>query len=132
MMSVAASLLVRALQDGYDVSFLSGDVAMSKAVGRPALDACSRAKAMTASMVDVASRGAQLAPETSLIVLLTGPHANFLSLQRAATQFGVEVGRLAMRIDSQVAPGIRSTGDLLVLSLAELSELPSMLKVALP
>jgi len=131
-MSVAASLLVRALQDGYDVSFLSGDVAMSKAVGRPALDACSRATAMSASIVDVASRGAQLAPETSLVVLLTGPHANFLSLQRAATQFSVEVGRLAIRADSQVAPGIRNTGDLLVLSLAELSELPSILKVALP
>jgi uncharacterized protein (DUF58 family) len=126
--SAAASLLVRALRDGYDVSFLSGDAVMSMATGRAALDVCSRAEATARSMVDVAAHAARVAPDTSVVFLVTGPESPFLTLQRAAGQFGVETGRAALRVDSTKAPTLRTTGDLPVITIASLDQLSLVLR----
>lgn len=125
--SAAGSLLVRALRDGYDVSFLSGAVVMSKATGRVALDACSRAEPSLRSLVDVAADGARLAPETSVAFLITGPAGDYRMLQRAASQFGVETGRAVLRIDSEATPGLRANADLPVLTISRLDELAGAL-----
>jgi uncharacterized protein (DUF58 family) len=125
--SVAASLITRALRDGYDVSFLSGDVVMTKATGRIALDACSRAQPSFRAMVDVAADAARLAPETSVVFLITGPGGDYRGLERAATQFGVETGRVAIRVDSTARPGLRANVDLPVLTITRLDELPGAL-----
>jgi uncharacterized protein (DUF58 family) len=125
--SAAASLLVRGLRDGYDVSFLSGDVVMTKAAGRVALDACSRAEPSVRSLVDVAADGARLAPDTSVVFLITGPGSDYRSLQRAASQFGIETGRVAVRVDSTANPGLRADADLPVLTITRLDELAGAL-----
>ena len=125
--SAAASLLVRGLRDGYDVSFLSGDVVMTKAVGRVALDACSRAEPSLRSMLDVSSDAARLAPDTSVVFFITGPESDYRTLQRAGSQFGVETGRVALRIDSVATPGLRANADLPVLTISQLDELPAAL-----
>jgi uncharacterized protein (DUF58 family) len=125
--SVAASLMVRALRDGYDVSFLSGKVVMTKGVGRVALDACSRAEPSARSLADVAADGARLAPETSVVFLITGPSGNYRGLQRAAAQFGIETGRVAVRVDSTAIPGLRANVEVPVLTISRLDELASAL-----
>jgi uncharacterized protein (DUF58 family) len=125
--SVAASLLVRALRDGYDVSFLSGDVVMTKAAGRVALDACSRAAPSVRSIVDVAADGTRLAPDTSVVFLITGPGSDYRMLQRAASQFGIETGRVVVRIDSEANPGLRADANLPVLTISRLEELAGAL-----
>jgi hypothetical protein len=126
--SAAASLLVRALRDGYDVSFLSGTATMTKATGRSALDACSRAQPEPASLVDVAAHAARIAVDTSVVFLVTGPGTEYLSLQRAAGQFGVETGRAALRVDSSKTPGLRTSGDLPVMTVASLDQLGLVLR----
>lgn len=121
--SAAASMMVQALREGYTVSFLSGSVSMTKRKGKLALDACSRARLEFSSMVEVAARGTRLAPETSLVLLVTGPEPGYLTLQRAASQFGVDTGRIALRVDSAKDAGIRRSGDMPVLTISRLDEL---------
>jgi uncharacterized protein (DUF58 family) len=125
--AAAASLMVRGLRDGYDVSFLSGDVVMTKSVGRVALDGCSRAEPSVRSIVDVASDAARLAPDTSVVFLITGPESDYRTLQRAATQFGIETGRVVLRIDSAATPGLRANVELPVLTISRLGELAAAL-----
>jgi uncharacterized protein (DUF58 family) len=126
--SVAASLLVRAILDGYDATFLSGEHAMTRGSGKSALDACSRAVPGQESVVSVAGRGARLAPDTSVAFLVTGPNTDFVTLQRAAAQFPIEVGKVGLRVDSTSRASLRSAGDLPLLTLGRLEELPSLLK----
>lgn len=126
--SAAASLLVRAILDEYDATFLSGPHAMTRGTGKAALDACSRAEPGPESLVSVAVRGNRLAPDTSVLFLVTGPHTDFLTLQRAAAQFPIETTKVALRVDSEAQPSLRSAGDLPLLTLARLEELPALLR----
>lgn len=126
--SVAGSLLVRAILDGYDTTFISGEHAMSRSNGRSALDACSRAEFDQKSLTEVAARAVQLAPDTSVVFLITGPNADFVSLQRAAAQFPIEVTKVALRIDSTSRASVRTAEDLPLLTLSRLEELPTLLK----
>lgn len=126
--SVAGSLLVRAILDGFDATFLSGDHAMTRGTGKAALDACSRAEPGPQSLVEVAAKGNRLAPDTSVVFLITGPETDFLTLQRAAAQFPIEVGKVAIRIDGGAAPALRSAGELPLLTLGRLADLPVLLK----
>lgn len=126
--SAAASLLVRAIMDGFDATFLCGEHAMTRGTGRSALDACSRAELVAKRIIDVAGRGARLAPDTSLVCLVTGPHAPFTTLQRAGAHFPIEVGKIAMIIDPTASASLKSVADLPLLTLGALSELPGLLK----
>lgn len=125
--SAAASIIVRALSDSYDVTFLSGRAHMTKRTGKRALDACSQAMPESASLVDAAARTTRLAPDTSLVLLITGPDAQYSMLQRAASHFAVEVGRLVLRIDSDATPSLRTRGDMPVLTISRLEELGTVL-----
>ncbi len=126
--STAASLLVRAIMDGFDATFLCGEHAMTRGTGRSALDACSRAEAASDRITDVAGRGARLAPDTSLVCLVTGPHQAFGTLQRAAAHFPIETAQLAMVIDPSKSASLKAVSDLPLLTLGKLSELPGLLK----
>lgn len=126
--SVAASVIVRAMQDDYDVSFLSGGAVMTKRTGKRALDACSRAVLESFSLTDVAAKATRLAPDTSLALFITGPGPEYLNLQRAASQFSVETDRLVLRVDSQSTPSLRTRGDMPVLTISRLEELGLVLR----
>lgn len=126
--SAAASVMVRAIMDGFDATFLSGEHAMTRGTGRSALDACSRAELSSHRLTEVAGRGARLAPDTSLVCLVAGPHTPFSTLQRAAAHFPIEVGKVAMIIDPGSRAALKAVSDLPLLTLGSLSELPGLLK----
>lgn len=126
--SVAGSLLVRAILDGYDATFLSGEHAMTKVTGRAALDACARAVPGQENLISAAGRAARLAPETSIVFLLTGSKADFLAIQKAGAQFPIEVAKIVIRIDSSSRASMRAAGELPLLTLGALNELPTLLK----
>ena len=113
--------------DGYDVSFLSGEHAMTGATGKVALDSCARAVPGDESLTSAAARGVQLAPDTSLLFLITGPNAEFATLQRAASQFPPEVTKVGVRIEGGSRAALRSAGDLPLLTLGRLEDLPALL-----
>ncbi|KRC54963.1 hypothetical protein ASE19_05805 [Nocardioides sp. Root79] len=126
--SVAGSLLVRALLDEYDASFVSGTNQASKVGGKAVLDVCARAEQQGDDLVTAAGRAARLAPDTSLLFLVAGPHTDFVQLQRAANQFPIDVTTVAMRVDAELAPSLRTAGDLPLLSLGRLDQLPALLR----
>jgi len=129
--SIAASLLRRGLLDEYDVSFCSGEARMLRAStaggGRTALDACSRAVPSGHDLVDMAAQAARLAPDASLAILVSGTHADFLTLQRAAGQFPVEAASAGIRVDAAQRPGLRTTADLPLLTVPRLDALAPVL-----
>ncbi|GAA4076073.1 DUF58 domain-containing protein [Nocardioides kongjuensis] len=125
--SVAGSLLVRALLDEYDASFASGRHAASKVVGKAVLDACARAEPSPETLVSVAREANRLAPDTSFAVLVSGPFTDFVELQRAAGQFGIDVAKAAVRVDHELTPAVRTAGDLPLLTLGRLEELAPLL-----
>lgn len=126
--SVAASLLMRAILDDYDATFLSGTHAMTRGTGKAALDACSRAEPGRDALANVAARGNRLAPDTSIAFLVTGPHTDFLTLQRAAAQFPIEAAKVAVRVDHESGSGLRAADDLPLLTLGRLDELAGLLR----
>jgi uncharacterized protein (DUF58 family) len=127
-MSVAGSLLVRAALDQYDATFVSGSSAASRASGKAVLDACSRAEPGTRPIVEVAGEAARLAPDTSVVFLVTGPHPDYRTLQRAARQFSVDVGAVAVVVDGTASASLRTVGDISTLTLGRLEELPALLR----
>lgn len=130
--SVAGSVLIRAVLDDYDTTFVSGSQAVTRGTGRGVLDACSRAEPGSDNLVHAAGQANLLAPDTSIAFLITGPGTDLITLQRAATQFPVDVARIAVRIDSEAVPSLRDAGDLALLTVSRLEELPAIMRWGTP
>ena len=69
-MSVAASIVVRAVTDDFECSFVCGEHASSGTDGNRALDTVCRAETGTMGLVPAARTALDLAPDTSLLFLL--------------------------------------------------------------
>lgn len=130
--SVAGSLLVRAVRDEYDATFVSGPYAASRVTGRAVLDVCSRAEPGPAALTATAGNAVRLAPDTSIAFLVSGPNTPYVDLQRAAHQFPIDVVKVAVQVDSSAAATLRSAGDLPLLTLGQLEELPGLMRWAIP
>jgi hypothetical protein len=126
-MSVAASIIVRAVTDDFEASFVCGRQASSGFVGNLALDSVCRADFGKAGLVGSANKAAQLASDTSLLFLVTGADAPFESVLRASATFAPEVRRLAIIVDPAVTAGVAEAGGLSVLRLATKEDLPGLL-----
>ncbi|QCW51694.1 DUF58 domain-containing protein [Nocardioides dongxiaopingii] len=127
-MSVAASVLVRAIADEFEATFVCGPTASSGVDGNLALDAVCRASAGSVGLVGAARRAVDLAPDTSLLFLLTGAAAGLDPVLRAAAVFPPEVRRLALLVERGVRPGVSEVGGLSVLRLGDKDDLPALLR----
>jgi uncharacterized protein (DUF58 family) len=125
--SAAASVVRQSVRDEQDTSLAVGTQAVPAGTGRQLLDALSRAELGQGGLADVAPRAAGMAPDTSLLLLVTGRHPGFGALHRAAAHFPPEARRLALRIDPAAPVGVQSAGPLTVLSLQRLADLPPLL-----
>ena len=127
-MSVAASLAVRAILDDFETSFMCGDQAASGTDGHLALDAVCRAALGRTGLVAGARRAQAIAPDTSLVFLVTGAPAGFETIARAAVAFGPEVRRIAL-IVNPTSPSRASEADAMpVLQMANKQDLPALLR----
>ncbi len=131
-MSVAASLAVRAVLDGFETSFVCGEQAASGTDGNRALDAVCRAELRPAGpeagLVAAARRAARVAPDTSLVFLVSGSATAYDVFQRAAASFAPEVRRLALRVDPSGTSNVVEAAGLPVLSLAAKADLAGLLR----
>ncbi|MEJ7832346.1 MAG: DUF58 domain-containing protein, partial [Nocardioides sp.] len=123
-MSVAASIIVRAVLDDFEASFVCGRHASSGFEGNIALDAVCRAEPGKTGLVASANRAARIASDTSLLFLLTGTGAPFESVLRASAAFAPEVRRIAIIVDANATAGVSEAGGLSVLRLATKEDLP--------
>lgn len=126
--SAAASVVRRALTDDVDTSVLAAQSALYSGSMALALDTFARAELGTdVALTALAARAAQLAPDTTVALLVTGAQPQFAELQHAATYFAPEVSVVAVRVDPTKPPGITGLQRLVVLNLPQLSGLRSLL-----
>lgn len=127
-LSVAASLAMRALLDEFTTSFVCGSQVASGGSGHAALDAVCRAGFGRAGLVGVAQRAVAVAPDTSLLFVVSGPGVGFTELSRAAAVFGPEVRRIVMVVDATATTGVTAVDDVPLLRLAGARDLAGLLR----
>lgn len=126
-MSAAASIIVRAVTDDFEASFVCGAQAASGFEGNLVLDAVCRAELGRSGLVASAHQAARVAADTSLLFLVTGAAAPFESVLRASAAFPPEVRRLAIVVDPAATAGVTEAAGLTVLRLATKDDLPGLL-----
>jgi hypothetical protein len=127
-MSVSASILVRAVTDDFETSFVCGSSVSSGLDGNLALDAVCRASLGGSGLVSSSRQALQLAPDTSLLFLLSGGETGLETVLRASAAFPPEVRRIALLVTEGAAPGVSDVGGLSVLRLGDKDELPGLLR----
>lgn len=127
-MSVAASLAVRAILDDFETSFMCGDQAASGNDGHLALDAICRAGLGRSGLVASARRAQAIAPDTSLLFLVTGAPAGFEGIARAGAAFGPEVRRIALIVDTSAPSRATEVDGMPVLHMSRKPDLPALLR----
>lgn len=128
-MSVAGSICVRAVRDAQDVCLVAASHAITAASQHRILDTLARGEVAEhgQDLVTLARRAARLATDTTVLMLLTGSVVPFRALKAATVHFGPEVRVIALRAEPDAPPGIGKSGDLTVLALRALSDLPLLL-----
>ena len=131
-MSVAGSIAVRATRDQQDVSLIAAGHASSDANARRLLDTLARGELADQGqdLATLASRASRLATDTSVLMLITGSVISFAAVKSAAIFFGPDVRVMAIRVEPDAPPGISRSGQLTVLALRALADLPRLLAAA--
>lgn len=126
--SVAASVVRRAYADEVDTTVLAGDRIIDSGSLPLTMDAFSRAVMGGDMLLSTrAARASQLAPDTTIALLVTGANTEFGELRRAANHFAPEVNVVAVRVDPTKPVGLTGLTRLTVLSLPQLSGLRTVL-----
>ena len=128
-MSVAASIGVRAVKDQQDVCTVAASHAVTAASPHRILDTLARGALAEhgQDLSTLAGRAYRLARDTTVLMLLTGSVIPFRALKGAATYFGPDVRVIALRCEPDAPPGLSRSGDLTVLALRTLTDLPMLL-----
>jgi uncharacterized protein (DUF58 family) len=128
-MSVAGSVCVRAVRDQQDVCAVAASHAVTATTPHRILDTLARGTLAEhgQELSTLAGRAYRLARDTTVLMLLTGSVIPFRTLQSAATYFGPDVRVIALRCEPDAPPGLNRSGDLTVLALRELTDLPMLL-----
>ena len=125
--SVGSSIMVRVLLDEQDATLVCRDQRVSKTGPQVALDAMARVVPGPVDLLTTSLDAIDLAPDTSTVFLVTGPHRPLLDLQRAAGQFAPEVSKVVIVVDPGAEHGIRHGGGLTILTVGRLDQLRTLL-----
>lgn len=126
-MSVGASIAVRALSDQMDLTIVCGEHAVVQPSPHLALDTFSRAALGEWTLPSATGRLNTLAPDASVVLLVTGPLCGFAEFQRARAFLPREAATAAIRVDSGGQVGLRETAGISVVTLSTLRELPRVM-----
>ena len=129
--SVAASIGMRCHRDDQDVTIVAGSNAVSKAHPQRTLDTLARVEAGPADLLHMSTTANALAPDTSVCLVVTGPHREFGMLQRVGTQFPPEVRTIAIVVDPLAERSVRRAGSVTVLTVDALRNLRAVLSAGL-
>ena len=129
-LSAAGSIAVRAVQDEQQASIIAAREAVADGNIQRILDALTRADfADDADLATLAGGMLRTAPDTSLAVLITGSIVPFRVVRRAAAALPPEIDTVALRVDPAADPGMTTVGELTVLTLRALNDLPALIRV---
>ena len=127
-MAVAASIVVRAVLDDFDVSFVCGSHASTGSEGHLALDAVCRAEFGDRGLILSGRQATLVAPDTSLAFFVGGARTEFTDILRAAAAFPPEVRRFGIVVDPEGTSKVTETGGLPVLHLAAKEDIGALLR----
>ena len=125
--SVGSSIMVRAALDEQDWTVICANQRVSRSGPQLGLDAMARIEPGPVDLLGLALDGTDLAPDTSTVFIVTGPHRAFIDLQRTAGQFPPEVSRVVVVVDPHADHGVRHGGGLVILTLSRLEDLRVLL-----
>ncbi|TQM55150.1 DUF58 domain-containing protein [Humibacillus xanthopallidus] len=125
--SIGSSIMVRVMLDEQDATLVCRDQRVSKAGPQLGLDAMARVVPGPVDLLTTSLDAVDLAPDTSTVFLVTGPHRPLLDLQRAAGQFAPEVSKVVIVVDPRAEHGIRRGGGLTILTVGRLEQLRTLL-----
>lgn len=126
-MDVAASLVVQSIRDEQAATVVAGDRVASRTTIPLTLDTIAQAAVGRSDVLAAARRAAATAPDSSVVVLVTGPHRVFLELQQVLFQFDVEVHHVALVVDGEAATSLRRQRGLTLATVSGLDELHHVL-----
>jgi hypothetical protein len=129
-LSAAGSIAVRAIQDEQQASIIAAQEAVADGNIQQILDGLTRADfADDADLATLAGGVLRTAPDTSLAVLITGSILPFSVVRRAGAALPPEIDTVALRIDPNADPGMTTVGEMTVLTLHALNDLPPLMRV---
>lgn len=120
--SAAASVVVRAIRDEMDLSIVCGARAVVHPPAHAALDVFSRAELDEWTLARSTGRLSQLAPDASIVVLVTGSGVSFTEFQQARGYLAPEVATLALRAELGASMSLRESGRTPVLTIGQLTD----------
>lgn len=126
-MDVAASLVVQSIRDEQEATVVAGDRVASRTTIPLTLDTIAQAGVGRADLLSSARRAAALAPDSSVVVLVTGPRRAFLELQQVLFQFDVEVHHVALLVDGGASASLRRQRGMTIATVGGLDELHHVL-----
>ncbi|MGH3151739.1 MAG: DUF58 domain-containing protein [Streptosporangiaceae bacterium] len=131
-MSVAGSICVRAVRDQQDACLIAASHAVVASSQRRILDTLARGSLADhgQDLAALAGRAVRLAPDTTVLMLVTGSVIPFGALRAAAIYFGPDVRVIAIRAEPDAPPGVSRSGEMTVLAVRALSDLPLLLNAA--
>jgi uncharacterized protein (DUF58 family) len=121
--SVGASIVLRVMRDEQDTTIVCGSHDISRSTPQLTLDVLARVEPAPADLTALALRAVDLAGDTSILFVVTGPHRPFVELQRAGAQFGPEVRNVIVVVDPDATAGIKRGGGLTILTVTNLADL---------
>jgi hypothetical protein len=127
-LSCAASVAVRVIADEMDLSLLCGSMGVAHPMPYLALDTYSRAELEAVNLSQAFTRVADLAPDASMVVAVTGPLVEFAELERGRATLPQEIRLVVLRVELGADIQLRETRGLVELTLGRLSDLPRALR----
>lgn len=126
-LSTAASVILRAAAEDFDVTFLCGAQEVDRETAEQVLDACCRAELETNDLAEVSERALRLAPETSLLLLCTGSRRDGGTWRSALSMFSNDVRRVVIEMDGSAPTSLRTIASLQHATLGDLRDLPMVI-----
>ncbi|MGO4340502.1 DUF58 domain-containing protein [Pedococcus sp. 2YAF34] len=125
--SAAASVAVRAIRDEQDTTVVCRDQTASRTTASLTLDALARVELGSSDVFGRCTEALALAPDTSIVVLVTGPRRPLIEAQRALAQFELEVTKVVLTIDAAQQTGVQHLGGLVRLNIRRIEDLRAVL-----
>ncbi|MGI5242980.1 DUF58 domain-containing protein [Dactylosporangium sp. CA-139066] len=131
--SAAASVAVRAVDDGVDATLVAGEAWSGSAPAQRRsrqvlLDTCARAALGGAGLPAQVARGVRSVPEATYAFVVTGPRVPFADLRRACARLPVGTPAVAVRVAPAERARLAASGSLSVVTLPALGDLPGLLR----
>lgn len=126
-LSVGASIAVRALTDEMDLTVVCGEHVAVQPPPHTALDTYSRAEAGDWTLARATGQMTRLAPDVSIVLLVTGSASAFAEVQHARTYLPPEVGTVVIMVDEGGQVALRDTAGVTMVTLGALAELPRVM-----